>query len=148
SASSPTFIMLPTFLAQYAAGCYLAVAASAIRQTGWKYLRLMAVVSLCLAFFALMLVWQGSSNAEVPRSARYGLLFGLVSGITWLFVNAGQGQMVRGSQRLYPAVAGLACLIAAVTLAPRTDALIGFAGSRISVFATAGTTILGAALLG
>jgi len=145
--------MLPTFLAQFAAGCYLVVAAASIRQSGWKYLRLMAVISLCLALVALLLVLRDpvAARGANPRAIYYGLGIGLVFGAVWLFVNAGQGENVRNSQRLFPAVAGLACLVAAVALVLRPDTLLRYAGvQRMAVveIAMSVTTILGAALLG
>jgi hypothetical protein len=145
--------MLPTFLAQFAAGCYLAVSAASIRQSGWKYLRLMAVVSLCLVLVAFLLVLRepAASPGPNPRIIHYGLGIGVVFGVAWLLVNAGQGVNVRNSQRIFPVIAGMACLIAAVALVLRQDTLLRYAGGpRIAIaeIALSVTTVLGAALLG
>lgn len=146
-------IMLPTFLAQFAAGCFLTTAVSSIRQSGWKYLRLMAMVSLCFAVFAGLLLIRDPViiGGAYRRAIGYGLGIGSVVGVVWLFVNAGQGERVRDSQRIFPVIAGLACLVAAVALVLRPDNLFRFASpSRIGIpeIALAVTTMLGAALLG
>jgi len=145
--------MLPTFLAQFAAGCCLAVAASAIRQTGWKYVRLMAGVCLGLMVITLLVLMRDPNGADdVYRHAvMYGLGIGLVFGVVWLFVNAGQGEQVRESQRIFPAISGLCCLVAAIALVLQPDHLLRQPGAeRIAIpqVAMAITTILGAALLG
>lgn len=145
--------MLPTFLAQFAAGCYLAVAISAIASSGWKYLRLMAVVSLCLAMFSFLALLRdplpaGGTHRDVIM---YGLVFALLFGGAWLFVNAGQGERIRNTQRIWPTLAGLCCLAAAIALVLRPDTLIRFPGAeRLSApqLSTALSTTLGAFMLG
>lgn len=151
--SPVVLIMLPTFLAQFAAGCYLAVAISAIASSGWKYLRLMAVVSLCLAMFSFLALLRdplpaGGTHRDVIM---YGLVFALLFGGAWLFVNAGQGERIRNTQRIWPALAGLCCLAAAVALVLRPDTLIRFPGAeRLGApqLSTALSTTLGAFMLG
>ncbi|MEK6644127.1 MAG: hypothetical protein AABZ08_09475 [Planctomycetota bacterium] len=145
--------MLPTFLAQFAAGCYLAVAGSAIQQSGWKYLRLMAVVCLCLTLIALVTMLRDPvAGQDAQREVvKYGLSLGLLFGGVWLFANAGQGEAVRNTQRLWPLLAGLCCLVAAVALVLRPDTLIRYPGAdRITapLISSAVTTILGAGMLG
>lgn len=111
--------MFPAFLAQYAAGCFLAVAISAIRQTGWRYLRLMCIVSCSIAMLALVfnLLEFGAPLDALQHPAAILLIAGLAAGFGWLFVNASQGETVRNSQRAYATAAGLACLTAALSLA-------------------------------
>ena len=62
------------FLAQFAAGCLLVVAVSMVRQAGWKYLRLMASVSLALVFLSGLLIvrepgWAGGAY-RLPAGIR------------------------------------------------------------------------------
>jgi hypothetical protein len=145
--------MLPTFLAQFAAGCYLAVAVSAIRESGWRYLRLMAVVSLVLTLFSLTVLLKDPVAARgVQRMCiYYGLAIAVVFGAMWLFVNAVQSERISNGQRLFPAVAGLSAMVSAVALVLRPDNLLASANSSpiaIPQIAMAVTTILGAALLG
>ena len=145
--------MFPAFLAQFAAGCFLAVAVSAMRQSGRRYLRLMAIVSGAVAMLAVvLLVREGQSSGDNLRFLALGALgLGIVSAIVWLFVNAKQADDIAASQRIWPAAAGLACLVAAILLAIRPDALL----TAVRPAATFGQSValaisiaLGAALLG
>jgi hypothetical protein len=111
------------------------------------------VISLCLVALALTLLFLDPVRRPdaYQRIVLYGLVTGSVTGVVWLFVNAGQGQHVRRSQRLFPAVAGLACVVAAVGLVLRPDAMLRYPGGpRVAVPEIAGgvTTVLGACLLG
>ena len=117
--ASENCIVFPAFLAQYAAGCFLAVAASAIRQCGWQYLRLMAIVSTAIAVLAAVFLIReaGGLSAGSHLGAVWGLVAGAGFGFVWLFVNAAQGEKIGWAQRLCPAAAGAACLAAAVSLA-------------------------------
>lgn len=147
--------MTPAFLAQFAAGCFLAVAVSSIRQCGWKYLRLMAVVSLAVGFFsALLVVREPAASGDAYRTAALAGLGGAVLLATvWLFVNAAQGERIGGVQRVLPAAASVLAMVAAVALSQRPDALLA-GGSRVAGAATPHllalgvSTALGAALLG
>jgi len=157
--------MAPTFFAQLAAGCLLVVGISNMRASGWKYLRLMALVSLAMAFLALLLitwrdsgnnahVWHVLSNTTVPLRtvAIAGLAVSLLFTIIWLVVSTVQADAVRASQRLWPLIAGTACLIASAALACRPD--LGLPGARLvqptgaDAARAAMTTALGALLLG
>jgi len=159
--------MAPTFFAQLAAGCLLVIGISNIRSSGWKYLRLMALVSLATAFLALLLItwrdtptasdfrmWPGFPNGPVPvrTFAIAGLACSLIFTIVWLLVNALQAETIRSAQRLWPLLAGAFCLIAAAALACRPDA--GLPGARMTQLAGADAargglaTALGALLLG
>lgn len=156
--------MAPTFLAQLAAGCLLVVGISDLRNSGWKYLRLMALVSLGLAFLALLLiarddpsalkVWRGLSggNATASMFAVMALGAALMQTLIWLFVNAVQAESVQSMQRIWPIIAGVSCLCAAAVIAFQPDLslpgarqtpLIGTEAIRAAV-----TTALGALLLG
>jgi len=145
--------MLPTFLAQFAGGCYLAVSVSAMRESGWRYLRLMAVVSLVLTLLALaVLLRDPLSMSGLSRACvQYGLGIAVVFGAAWLFVNAAQSERVTAGQRLFPAVAGISAMVAAVALCLRPDNILGSAAAApiaIPQIAKAVTTLLGGAMLG
>jgi len=148
--------MLPAFLARYAAGCCLIVAAAAIRQSGWKYLRLMAVVALALGLLALLLLLREAGGVadlmHLPGAP--ALLVGELLAVVWLFVNAAHGERIRSSQRIWPAAAGLVTLIGAILLERRPDALLAPVDAEFSIaadpIATGGiiTAVLAALLLG
>ncbi len=160
--------MIPTFLAQYAAGCFLAVAASAIKLTGWRYLRLMCIVSIAIAMLALLFQVVETNGAVSAMSHPAVILLGcgLLAGTAWLFLNALQNEVVRNSQRLVAGAAGVACMAAALWLAlgsasgsgekPSTEvtplqAMIPPQSPSRHTPSTAGiiiSTLLGAALMG
>lgn len=145
--------MFPAFLAQYAAGCFLAVAASAIRQCGWQYLRLMAIVSTAIAVLAVVFLIReaGGLSAGLHLPAAWGLAVGVLFGFVWLFVNAAQGDKIGRVQRICPAAAGLACLAAAISLALRpgpASIAAEAVTSPLHSIALGASTALGAALLG
>lgn len=168
--------MAPAFLAQFAAGCFLAVAVASIRLCSWKYLRLMAAVSLGITFLALLMLvrepnWSGDAY-RWPGALGLGVAT-LLAGI-WLVVNAAHGETVRSSQRAWPAAAGVVAMCAAVALVLRPDTLLPAASARpvptnastssrvasslspprelgrssIQSAALVGTTVLGSLLLG
>ncbi|MFQ5501460.1 MAG: hypothetical protein ACE5EQ_04065 [Phycisphaerae bacterium] len=145
--------MIATFLAQYAAGCFLAVSVSSIRQSSWRYLRLMAIVSTAIAILAGVFLFReaGGAISEIPPSILISLACGVLLGFVWLFVNAAQSEQVRATQRIWPAGAGLVCLVAAAQLALRSGTAT--ISSDVSTGAIQGiavviSTILGAGLLG
>lgn len=145
--------MFPAFLAQYAAGCFLAVAAIASRQCGWQYLRLMAIVSTAVAVLAVVFLIReaGGLSAGLHLPAAWSLAGGAAFGFAWLFVNAAQGEKIGRIQRLCPAAAGLACLAAAVSLALQTgpaSIATEAAATPLHAIALGASTALGAALLG
>ncbi|MCB9852140.1 MAG: hypothetical protein H6819_03520 [Phycisphaerales bacterium] len=148
---------MPTaFLAQFAAGCFLAIAISDIHRCGWRYLRLMAIVSIALAFVGLMIFVSGAGLivGSLVRPAPIVLACGLLPAFVWLFVNAAQQERVTNAQRVWAGLAGVTCLVAAILLATGPDTLLG--GAREGVVAVGGiamaapivNTILGALLLG
>lgn len=148
---------MPTaFLTQFAAGCFLAIAISDIHRCGWRYLRLMAIVSIALAFVGLMIFVSdvGFSVELLTRPAPLLLAGGLLPGFVWLFVNAAQQEKVTNAQRLWPALAGATCLASAILLATGPDTLLGTAseatapGSATAMAAPIVNTILGSLLLG
>ena len=159
--------MAPTFFAQLAAGCLLVVGVSDIRNSGWKYLRLMALVSFALVFMALLLItWRDSAtgsdsaawNLSLTREvslralAIAGLSVTLAFTVVWLVVNTVQAEAIRSFQRIWPFVAGAACIIASAALACRPDS--GLPGARLvqpaggDAVRAAMTTVLGALVLG
>ncbi|MCA9254112.1 MAG: hypothetical protein KDA33_00680, partial [Phycisphaerales bacterium] len=93
--------MLTAFLAQFAAGIFLAISVSDIRGCGWRYLRLMAIVSIALAFVGLMIFVSGAGldTTALLRAGPLLLAGGLLPGFIWLFVNAAQQEHVTGAQR-------------------------------------------------
>lgn len=161
--------MPAAFLTQFAAGCFLAIAMSDIRRCGWRYLRLMAIVSISLAFVGGLLRFDDASGATsvVMQPSTWLLVAGLVAGIGWLFVNAAQQETVTNAQLLLPLVAGVLLLVSAVLLSVGPDTLLGAgtvgndaamaAGGPVVVGASASAwtqiapvvnTVLGALLLG
>jgi len=150
--------VFPTFLAQYAAGCYLAVAVADILHSGWRYLRLMAIVSAALAVLAVVFLIReaGGLTAGLHLFAATWLVLGILFGFLWLFVNTAQAENVRRVQRLWPAVAGLSCLAAAVSLTIRAGAssttdqlpLTVQHSIALSLSATLGAAMLGTATAG
>ncbi len=156
--------MAPTFFAQLAAGCLLIVGVSDVRNSGWKYLRLMALVSLGLAFLALLLiarndpsvltVWGGLTvgNARSTAIAVIALAAAILQTVIWLVVNAVQADSIQPTQRIWPIIAGVSCLCAAAAIAFQPDVslpgarptqLIGNEALRAGV-----STALGALMLG
>lgn len=148
---------MPTaFLAQFSAGCFLAIAISDIHRCGWRYLRLMAIVSIALAFVGLMIFVSGVELAaeSLIRPAPMLLAGSLLPGCVWLFVNAAQQEKVTNAQRVWPGLAGATCLVAAILLASGPDTLLGGStgsatqAGAIALTAAVVNTILGALLLG
>ncbi len=137
--------MLMTFLVQCAAGCYLVIGISDMRRSGWRYLRLMAIVAAAFAFGGLMLFGREVSFdiAQVTTPTGGLLLLMLLAGLAWLFVNAAQQEKIAASQRAVALVAGLVGAAALITLA--RDA--GNATSTGSI-ALMVSTLLSAGLLG
>lgn len=146
--------MFYAFLAQCAAGCFLAVAVSAIRQSGWKYLRLMAIVSVSLAALAAVFLIraEGQSPVEAMQMpAVIALMAGTLFGFIWLFVNAAQSERIANAQRVWPALAGAACLTAAVGMVVRPDLFLnanGLSVAWLQSVALGASTVLSAAMLG
>ncbi len=143
--------MLPTFLTQLAAGCYLATALSSIRHVSWRYLRLMAVVSLVLLFIAGGLFYREEGPAILKQwRVLVGLGAAAILGAAWLFINSAQGDRIGGSQRLCTLAAGLAALAASIVLAHRPDDIVASATQDVTAIRLpiAITTALGAMLLG
>lgn len=161
--------MAPTFFAQLAAGCLVIVGVSDIRNSGWKYLRLMALVSLALAFLAILLiakndpsslmVWRQFSlaNPSAAGIAVMPLCSTLALTILWLFANAMQRDAIQPSQRLWPLFAGAGCLVAAAALAWQPDTslpgarlsqLVGADAGRAGVAAALGALLLGGVTAG
>ena len=136
--------MAPTFLAQLAAGCLLVVGLSDIRNSGWKYLRLMVYVSFAAVLIANPLglwsnattddrVWRGLISQGVPLRAlaHVGIAIFLVLFMVWLIRFASKTGEVYPSQRIWQLSMGLACLAAAIALACSPDA--GLPGSRLAI---------------
>lgn len=118
-------------------------------------MRLMAIVSIALAFIGLMIYLSdaGVSADLFGQPAPLLLAGSLLPGFAWLFVNAAQQEKVTNAQRIWPAIAGIICMAAAVVLATGPDTLLGTttAGATASGLALAApiaNTILGALLLG
>lgn len=139
--------MIPAFFTQYAAGCFLAVGATAIRLTDWRYVRLMCIVSCAVAILALAfhVVELANPASAITSPAAILLTASLACGFAWLFVNAAQGERLRDSQRWLAALAGLTCLAAALLPSHSSAESTLRAASPIAVIAS---TVLGAALLG
>jgi len=134
--------MLMTFLVQCAAGCYLVIGVSDMRRSGWRYLRLMAIVAAAFAFGGLMLFGR-EFGFDIARMATVtgGLLLGmLLAGLVWLFVNAAQQEKIAVTQRAVALIAGLVG-VAALAMLSRD------AGNTTSI-ALMVSTLLSAGLLG
>ncbi|MCZ6682450.1 MAG: hypothetical protein O7F76_13990 [Planctomycetota bacterium] len=118
--------MAQAFLAQYAAGCFLAVTFASIQSCSWKYLRLMAAVTLGITFLSLLLLVRepGWSDDAYRLPGVIGLGVAVVLASAWLVVNAAQGENVRKSQRVWPAAAGVVAMCAAVFLVLRPDPML------------------------
>ncbi|HKQ49082.1 MAG TPA: hypothetical protein VJZ71_13510 [Phycisphaerae bacterium] len=144
--------MLPTFLTQLAAGCYLTISLSAMRQVSWRYLRLIAVVTLVLLFIAGGLFYREIGAKEWAHHWRplIGMAVAAVAGSIWLFVNSVQADRIGGAQRLCAVTAGLAALATAIVLAHRPDDIVGVGQQDATAvrLPVATTTALGAMLLG
>lgn len=144
--------MLPTFLAQLAAGSAIAVAYSPIREVSWKYLRLMAVVCLAIATLGLALILREGLWPH-DHDSRHGIMLliaGAVPIIGWVFINAMQADAVRGSQRVLAIIGGALWLAAAICLASSPDSLVQVATPREPVhpILAACSIVLGAGLVG
>lgn len=144
--------MLPTFLAQLAAGSGIAVGLSEMRKVNWRYLRLMAIVSMAIAMLALLLVVRETLADEAARqqSAMIALISACVLGGVWLFVNAAQGESIRDGQRVWPILFGIAAMAGAILLATGPDVVLAEGEAAVSTHRAlaAGSIILGAGLLG
>ncbi len=153
--------VFPAFMAQYAAGCFLAVAASRIRLTDWRYVRLMCIVSTAIALLAML--FQFTETRDIAASFEQPgfmlLAGGLLSGFIWLFINAAQAERIRSSQHVVAGIAGVICLVAAFLLAaPATSKPISDGAVHVAAGATTatspspillgGSVLLGAGLLG
>lgn len=147
--------MMPgVFFLQLAAGCMGMIAFSRVREVAWRYLRLMAVVSVAAVgaglFFALVDGW----GTWADRAASLLILaVGVACSVGWLAVAAVQSDRPRGSQRLWAAAGCAAALAAATALSLHAD-LVATRRPRpiavpvIGLARAAATLSLGAALLG
>lgn len=143
--------MLPTFLTQLAAGCYLATALSSIRHVNWRYLRLLAVVSLVLLFIAGGLFYREAGSSIISQwRVMVGLGAAALFGAAWLFFNSAQCDRIGEVQRLCMLAAGCSALAAAIVLAHRPDDMVTAAAQSETAIRlpVAVTTALGAMLLG
>lgn len=122
-----------------------------MRQSSWRYLRLMAVVSLVLLFIAGGLFYREIEGAwSLHWRPLVGLALAAFAGAGWLFVNSVQGERIGPAQRLCAWAAGLAAMATAIVLAHRPDDIVG-AGQQDATavrLPVATTTALGAMLLG
>ncbi|HWL95029.1 MAG TPA: hypothetical protein VNT79_16030 [Phycisphaerae bacterium] len=155
--------MFAAFLAQYAAGCFLAVAGTKIHLADWRYVRLTCIVSASVALLALFFQFADVNDLSrhIARPETILIGAGLLLGLFWLFVNAAQQGRAGRAQRLLAAIAGAACLGAALMMAlsrePLNDSIHDPRGSigstsesgippRASRFSRAPITPLGAPL--
>ncbi len=107
-----------------------------MRQASWRYLRLMAVVSLVILFLAGALFYRDASigaagdrgTTALPWRATGGLALSALIGAAWLFINSAQRDRIGGAQRLCALAAGLAALAASIVLAHRPDVVVRGAG--------------------
>lgn len=144
--------MLPTFLAQLAAGSAIAVSIGELGKVNWRYVRLMAIVSLAIAVLATLLVVRESllENAIGRLSTLIALGVACLCGCIWLFVNAAQGESIRPIQRLWPMLFGLAAMAGAILLAIGPDVVLaeGETSFPLNRAIAAISIVLGAGLLG
>ena len=143
--------MLPTFLIQLAAGCYLTTGLSTMQTVSWRYLRLMAVVSLVLLFIAGGLFYREIGGAwSLHWRPMVGLALAAVAGAVWLFINSVQGDHIGRAQRLITITAGMAAMATAIVLAHRPDDIVGVGQQDATAvrLPAATTTVLGSMLLG
>jgi hypothetical protein len=113
----------------------------------------MAIVSTAIAVLAVVFLIResGGLSAGAHLWAAWSLAAGVLFGFVWLFVNAAQGEKIGGAQRLCSAVAGVACLAAAIDLALRpgpASTAIEATASPLQAIASGASITLGAALLG
>src|SRR5258706_4193678 len=101
--------MLPAFFAQFAAGCYVITAISAIQASGWSYMRLMAAVCFGLtALSAAFLIREAHLPEDLlRRAALAGQVWAMLFAIGWLFVNAKERPRISRVQGRVAAVAGV-----------------------------------------
>jgi|CXWL01.1.fsa_nt_gi hypothetical protein len=143
-------MILSAFLAQFAAGCLIIVGISDIRRSGWRYLRLMACVSMVLALGATIPLMSDGRGATLFLWPLGFLVVGIFLSAIWLFVNAAQQEAVTTSQRVWPMLAGLSCLTATLVLATFGDELSPSSTSVATAYLVKSSisTVLGAGLLG
>jgi hypothetical protein len=145
--------MLTVFLLQLATGCLAVIALSHMQDMAWRYLRLMAVVSLALLLMAAVLVGaEGEWRSWRVAAAVVALLVAIGATLVWLVVNAAQGPRVSNRQRLWPAAAALGGGLAAIVFLLRDGGAMtthpAYAHDISAAVLAAGSTLLGAGLLG
>lgn len=100
--------MLSVFLLQLAGGSMIVVGLSRIHDVAWRYLRLMAVVSLVLLCLAAVLVGAeyGWSAADLRHEPYWTILVAIALALIWLTSTQWQQGRTRNSQRLWTILGG------------------------------------------
>jgi len=141
--------MLSVFLLQLAGGSMLSIGLCRIDDMSWRYLRLVAYVSLAsLALAAILAVLTDGPDALLSVT-RGGLIdTGFALAFVWFVLNARQRQQVRPTQRLVAGIAGIASLLAAlpmIQVAGASPAALVQSGKLMSV---SSVVLFGAMLIG
>ncbi|MCK6457253.1 MAG: hypothetical protein L6Q92_12085 [Phycisphaerae bacterium] len=144
--------MPSVFLLQLAAGCMAMIALSRVQDIAWRYVRLMAIVSLALLIGGVGLIWLNRAATPPTMGIGAASMVALAAAIIWLAINAAQAPTAGAAQRVAAAIAGAAAILAATQLAGRADPLVANAAARQAgpqtSIALLGTVALGALLLG
>jgi len=107
--------MLSVFLLQLAGGCMLCIGLGRIDDMSWRYLRLMAIVSLATLVVVLILFIADAGLSSLRDLKHYGMLaLAILLAFCWLAANGVQGSRVRFSQRALAAIAGLFAIVQSV----------------------------------
>lgn len=109
--------MLSVFLMQLAGGCMLCIGLTRIDDMSWRYLRLMAIVSVAVLLFNAILQVVLTGVLSGGMSVVGGFLDpGLYLAFVWLVISSRQRERITGSQRVTAGAAGVAAILNALPL--------------------------------
>ncbi len=140
--------MLSVFLLQLAGGCMVVLGMCGVQDMAWRYLRLMAVISLGVLLLAgSMLIHESGSDFFRHRARFIFPLVAVVQAVYWIAVNAMQGSAVKRNQGAIAFAGGLSALVAACQSAVAVQ-LFEVANWSMAILESVISIVLGAGLIG
>src|SRR5262245_22805826 len=129
--------MLSVFLLQLAGGSMLAIGLGRIDDMSWRYLRLVAAVSLAALLAVLAYIGiQGGFEPFTHSEHIVLLVLAIILAAAWLTTNRMQAPSVRFAQRIYASFGGLLALFQSI------EPAIAFSAIERSMGQSSGITLL------
>ncbi len=106
--------MLSVFLLQLAGGSMLAIGLTRIDDMSWRYLRLVAIVSIvALGLNSAFSIWGLGSSMAIVSPTCIPIDPSVLIALIWIVLNARQRERIRVTQRIAAGMAGLSALTGA-----------------------------------